>query len=214
MYHHIGKINDNEQEAFFVDVETFTNQLDWLLEKGYHPVSLSEVEKSYLERKALPERSVMLTFDDGYLNNYEYAYPLAVAKKIPITIFLSTGFIGEKEEMLTWAQVKEMQNSGWVEFASHGVNHKRLRKLSDSEIEMELLESKNKLEEITGKTANSFCYPYGAFDKRVRRLVFKAGYQMDFGTRQAVNRWMWNAKRPLKRFHYLYISGVTRIEKR
>ena len=200
MYHHVGSADDESSGPFFINEETFAQQLDLLLQK-YHPVTLSELEDCYANKKELPRNAVLLTFDDGYLDNYTYAYPLVLKKRVPVTIFLSTGEIGMADNMLNWEQVKAMHESQWVEFASHGVNHKRLRHCNDDDVLFELTNSKEALEKMTGKPVRSFCYPYGAFDKRVRRLVFKAGYIMDFGTRKGINLWPWKGRRPLLRAH-------------
>jgi peptidoglycan/xylan/chitin deacetylase (PgdA/CDA1 family) len=206
MYHHVGRAEDESSGSFFIDEATFAQQLDLLTDK-YHPISLSELEDCYINKKEIPRHAVLLTFDDGYADNYKYAYPLALKKGVPITIFLSTGEIGA-ENRLTWEQVKEMHESKWVEFASHGVNHKRLRKCGDEDVLFELKNSKEVLERMTGVPVRSFCYPYGAFDKRVRRLVFEAGYIMDFGTRKGVNSWPWKNRRPLLRAHVMRNDAV------
>jgi peptidoglycan/xylan/chitin deacetylase (PgdA/CDA1 family) len=90
-----------------------------------------------------------------------------------------------------------------VEFSSHGAHHKRLRKCGDKDVLFELTNSKEVLEKMLEKPVKSFCYPYGAFDKRVRRLVFKAGYIIDFGTRKGINSWPWKSRRPLLRAHVM-----------
>jgi peptidoglycan/xylan/chitin deacetylase (PgdA/CDA1 family) len=202
MYHHVGRPDDESSGSFFIDDETFAQQLD-LITKKYHPITLSELEDCYVNKKEIPRNAVLLTFDDGYSDNYTYAYPLLLKKKVPATIFLNTGKVGTEKDILTWEQVKEMHESKLVEFASHGVNHKRLRKYSDEDVLFELINSKDVLEKMIGKPMKSFCYPYGAFDKRVRRLVFKAGYIMDFGTRKGINLWPWKSRRPLLRAHVM-----------
>ena len=207
MYHHIGNVDDKSSGSFFIDEGTFAQQLDLLIQK-YYPITLSELEDCYVSKKEIPRNAVLLTFDDGYLDNYDYAYPLVLKKRVPIVIFLSTGEVGNAENMLSWEQIKEMHESKLVEFASHGVNHKRLRKCSDEDILFELTDSKGGLEKITGKPVRSFCYPYGAFDKRVRRLVFNAGYIMDFGTRKGINSWPWKGRRPLLRAHVMKNDDV------
>lgn len=207
MYHHIGKPDDDIQSNYFVDVETFSRQLD-MISASCHPLTLAALEECYLLKKPLPERPVLLTFDDGYKNNYTYAYPLAQAKKVPFTVFVSTGEIGRNEYMLTWAQIKEMRDSGWVSFASHGVNHQALRKLTDEDISRELLDSKAALEQQLGLQVRSFCYPYGAFDGRVRSLVLKSGYTIDFGTRKGINSWPWNGACPLRRAHIMRSDDI------
>jgi peptidoglycan/xylan/chitin deacetylase (PgdA/CDA1 family) len=201
MYHHVGRADDERSGFFFIDEETFAQQLD-LISRKCHPITLSELEDCYVNKKEIPRNAVLLTFDDGYSDNYTYAYPLLLKKRVPATIFLSTAQIGT-ENMLTWAQVKEMHESKWVEFASHGVNHKRLRKCGDEDVLFELTKSKDVLEKMIEKPMKSFCYPYGAFDKRVRHLVFKAGYIMDFGTRKGINSWPWKSRRPLLRAHVM-----------
>jgi peptidoglycan/xylan/chitin deacetylase (PgdA/CDA1 family) len=202
MYHHVGKAGDESSGSFFIDEETFAQQLD-VITKNYHPITLSELEDCYMNKKEIPRNAVLLTFDDGYLDNYTYAYPLVLRKRVPITIFLSTSEVGTAENILTWEQVKEMYDSKLVEFSSHGANHKRLRKCSDADVVFELTNSKEILEGMVGKPVRSFCYPYGAFDKRVRRLMFKAGYIMDFGTRKGINSWPWKCRRPLLRAHVM-----------
>jgi peptidoglycan/xylan/chitin deacetylase (PgdA/CDA1 family) len=202
MYHHVGKPDDESSGSFFIDDKTFARQLDVITGK-YHPIAISELEDCYVYKKEIHRNAVLLTFDDGYSDNYHYAYPLLQEKKVPVTIFLSTGQVGTAGNMLTWEQVKEMHESKLVEFASHGVNHKRLRKCSDEDVLFELTNSKEALEKMMGKTVKSFCYPYGAFDKRVRRLVFEAGYIMDFGTRKGINSWPWKNHRPLLRAHVM-----------
>ncbi|MCD7971384.1 MAG: polysaccharide deacetylase family protein [Candidatus Azobacteroides sp.] len=204
MYHHIGNKYDEKSGGFFVLSNMFEKQLDLLVREGFYPISLSEVEDCFINKKKIPSRSVLLTFDDGYANNYEFAYPLAKKKNIPIAIFVNTGEISQKPEMLTWEQIKEMQKSGVVDISSHGMFHKRLRRLSDEEALYELTESKSMIEKETGKVVQSFCYPFGAFDKRVRKLVFEAGYKMDFGTRKGINHWPWNSARPLLRAHIMH----------
>jgi peptidoglycan/xylan/chitin deacetylase (PgdA/CDA1 family) len=202
MYHHIGLPEDSEKGDFFVTAELFSQQLDWL-NKYCSPLSLAQLEDCFLNKKPLPANAVLLTFDDGYLDNYEYAYPLAMEKNIPLTIFLTTGETGCKKNMLTWEQVKEMGESQLITFASHGVSHRRLRQLDDETVRSELANSKAVLEEKLQKPQKSFCYPYGAFDKRVRRLVFEAGYVLDFGTRKGINAWPWSGRKPLLRAHVM-----------
>ncbi|MDR1632112.1 MAG: polysaccharide deacetylase family protein [Dysgonamonadaceae bacterium] len=203
MYHHIGKEDDGNPSDYFVSDEMFAKHLDFLLAENYNPVSLSDVESAYFKKTKLPERAVLLTFDDGYSNNYEYAFPLALSRKIPITIFVNAGEINMKDGMLDWSQVQEMANSGFVRFASHGMSHRNLRQMDYSEAISELLLSRTWLHHLSQSDVRSFCYPYGAFDKQVREWVFEAGFRLDFGTRKGINAWPWTGRRPLKRLHIM-----------
>ena len=94
-----------------------------------------------------------------------------------------------------------MKQSGLVSFGSHTCSHRRLRSLSDEEIEQEVIKSKHVLEEKLHTPVYSFCYPFGAggFDKRVRPLILKAGYLLDFSTQKGVNPWPWKGKSSLRR---------------
>lgn len=201
MYHHVGPVTDENERKFFISPEMFARQVALIKEKGFHPLRLEEVEEAFLNETEIPEKSVLITLDDGWLDNYEYAYPIAKEIGVPITIFLSTALIGRDPELLSWEQVREMSASGLVSFASHGATHRRLRDLSEKDVTAELVQSKQALEKFFGKPVISFCYPFGAFDSRVRPLVFKAGYKLDFGTRKGINRWPWNQRCPLLRAH-------------
>ncbi|MDR0734466.1 MAG: polysaccharide deacetylase family protein, partial [Elusimicrobiota bacterium] len=123
-----------------------------------------------LLKKQLTPRSVMLTFDDGWLDNYTCAFPLLKKHNIKANIFLTAGLVGQNN-MLAWSQIEEMRQSGLAEFASHGLTHKRLRALSDDDCLSELIQSKKILEQKLGRKILSFAYPYGSCDKRVRALV-------------------------------------------
>ncbi len=203
MYHHVGPVTDPKEERFFIDSELFAKQIDFLLENKFYPVSLKEVEVAFEQKKKLPENSVLITLDDGWLDNYLYAFPVLKEKKVPATIFITPGLVGKNKDLLSWEQITEMHESGVIQFASHAHNHKRLRDLSDEDILYELRESKKSLEEFFKQPVISFCYPYGAVDKRVRKLVFQAGYSIDFGTRKGINSWPWEGRRPLLRAHVM-----------
>ncbi len=203
MYHHVGPADGINDERFYIAPEIFSNQLDLLVKKGFTPVSLWEVEQAFEQKKKLPEKSVLITLDDGWLDNYLYAFPILKDKKIPATIFINPGLMGFNKDLLSWEQVGEMNESGWIQFASHGHNHKRLRDLSDEDALFELTESKKALEGFYKRPAVSFCYPYGASDRRVRKLVLQAGYTMDYGTRKGINSWPWKGYKPLLRAHVM-----------
>ncbi len=201
MYHHIGPVTDEKEHLFFIDKNTFAKQLDFIKEKGFHPVSLKEVESAYAKRQKLPKRAVLITLDDGWADNYTDGFAIIKEKKIPVVIFVSTGLVEKDPQILTWNQISEMHSSGLVEFASHGVSHQMLRRFNNDEAFRELSESKKMLEERLNIEVKSFCYPFGSFDKRIRNLMFEAGYTMDYGTRKGINCWPWNARKPLQRAH-------------
>ncbi len=199
MYHHAGPVTMPEQAPFFIDEKTLAAQLDYLTKNGYIAISFADFERG----QYLPKKPVLITFDDGWLDNYTAAFPVIKANEIQINIFLNTGFVGVNKDYMTWEHVEEMYKSGLVDFASHGVSHKRLRSLTDQEVMYELTASKTLLEQKLGKQIKSFCYPYGAVDKRIRALTLQAGYTVDYGTRRGICPWPWNGKEPVKRAHVM-----------
>lgn len=202
MYHHIGVLEDPQEEQFPFTIrpEMFERQLLFLKANGYTLISLTELETACKAGRSSVKKPVLLTFDDGHADNYFNLFPLLKKYNVPALIFLITDRVGT-DGYLTWQQVQEMQQSGLVSFGSHSCSHRRLRSLPDEEIVQELTQSKRVLEDKLGHPVTAFCYPFGAggFDKRVRPQVFKAGYLFDFSTKKGINPWPWKGKSTLRR---------------
>ena len=132
-YHEIAEGNDALIPAYTVTPTMFVRQLDWLKNNGYHFVGLNEVLADYAGRKALPDKAVLITFDDGYQSMYEHAFPILKLFKAPAVVALvgswmdvspggKVNFDGRsipRSDLLSWEQIREMQKSGLVEVASH-----------------------------------------------------------------------------------------------
>ncbi len=193
MYHHVKP--DTGKDAFSISPEVFEKQVKYLLSKGYNFIGLEDLSAGKEIKKP-----VMITFDDGYLDNYKYVFPILKKYKIKAVIFLIAAQIGNNPDLMSWQQVLEMQGSGLVSFGSHGLNHKNIRRMDEELSLQELKESKRILEDKLRHQVTSFCYPFGAggTDKRVRKLVFDAGYLFDFSTRRGLNPW------PLKSGRTIY----------
>ncbi len=203
MYHHIAPAPapEDEQFPFTITPQMFEKQLQFLKQHNYTPISEHDLYRaSRTGEKVRTCHPVLLTFDDGYEDNYTYLYPLLKKYQANALIFLVTKRIGTPG-YLTWEQIKEMKNSGRVAFGSHTCSHRRLRSLSDEEIRQEITQSKQILEAQLHGQVISFCYPFGAggFDKRVRPQVFKAGYLLDFSTKKGINPWPWQGKKTILR---------------
>ena len=202
MYHHIApKPPQPDQYTFTIAPEMFEKQLDMLQRNGFTSVGLQELRAAKQNGKKLPAKPVLLTFDDGHLDNFTYLFPILQKRNVKALIFLVTDFIGKRPDYLTWQQVQQMQQSGLVEFGSHTVTHARLRQLSDDEIMRELTQSKHVIEDQLHSLCDAFCYPFGSGskDKRVRPLVFQAGYTFDFGTFRGINPWPWKGEKAILR---------------
>ncbi len=165
----------------------------YLKENNFKVISLRELWEMLENSKPFLPKSVVLTFDDGYEDNYLNAFPILKKFNFPATIFVPTSFIGKEKEarkgarlrILNIEEIKEMAKSGLVEFGSHSHNYLKLTKLNDGELERELADSKKILEEILGFPVTSFAYPYGNFDERVKNRVSKY-YNLAFSINKGV----------------------------
>ncbi len=146
-------------------------------------ISLSEMEGPGVLRRS----SIMLTFDDGYLDNYTTLFPILEARRLPAVIFLVVGRVGRKnnwdvggelagEPLLNWEHIEEMSDAG-VLFGAHGMTHADLCTTDETGLEFEVRESKRVLEDRLGKAVEVFAYPFGRVDERVLSAVEHAGYR-------------------------------------
>lgn len=179
MYHSIG--NEAKMTKLFVSPESFEREMKFLCKNRYNVVGLEKIV-SYIENKEkIPPKTVAITFDDGYYNNYKYAYPILKRYKLPATLFIIVDKIG-RPGWLDWRELREMSDSGIFTIGSHTMAHYWLPSLGTKKLEYELVSSKKILEERLGKKVDLFCYPLGAFDQRARDAVIRAGYRSAVAT--------------------------------
>lgn len=151
-----------------------------LKENGYNVISLNELYQYYTEGTPIPKNSVVITFDDGYENNYVYAYPILKEFGYKATIFVITSKINETGYMTT-DQLKELDKNG-VDIEAHTVTHPKLGLLPTEKQLYELKESKVALESMLGRDIKYVAYPYGEFNKDTIRIVSKLNYKLGVGT--------------------------------
>ncbi len=177
--------------------EVFAAHMGHLQEHGYHVLSLNEAVQQVQTCSPLPEKSVVLTFDDGFLDNYEQAFPVLTRFGFPATIFLAASYIGSGRlptlthtdfvpQPLTWDQVKEM-HAGGIEFGSHTLTHPMLSRIPLSQVRQEVRDSKRFMEDILSAPVRFFCYPRGDFSAAVRHIVQDEGYAAACTIRPGVN---------------------------
>jgi len=138
-------------------------------------------------KRKLTNHSVVLTFDDGYENFYQYAYPVLAKYNFPAMVYLLSAKIGGTADwfasdgratppMLTKEQILEMRRAG-IDFGSHGINHYKLVELDRETAKREIVDSKVQLEDLMGEEVKDFCYPYGSHDPAVVEMARIAGYK-------------------------------------
>jgi peptidoglycan/xylan/chitin deacetylase (PgdA/CDA1 family) len=170
-YHHIGAGED----WLYVSEADFEQQLVYLRDQGYTPVSVAELADGLSGKAKLPKRPIVLTFDDGYEDNYRAALPILLRQDMRASFFVVTGKIGQPGYM-TWPQAREMR-SREMEIGSHTVHHYTLNEINLREMERELLASRLMLESNLPASPAVFANPFGETAPAVVDLLDQTGYQ-------------------------------------
>jgi len=174
------QINDTAQNALTVNTEQFETQMKYLAEQGYHSITPSEMLDAWENGSELPEKPVIITFDDGYVDNYSNAFPILQKYNLKATIFLIPDYVNVYPNYLTWAQAAEMQRSGLIHFGSHTMNHSVLTELSQTELRRQLVDSKQAIEWHLKQPVTFIAYPCGAYNQQVIERTNDAGYRAAF----------------------------------
>ena len=173
------QINNSAHNALTVNTEQFEAQMKYLTEKGYHTISPSELADAMENAAALPENPVLITFDDGYLDNYNNAFPILKKYNMKATIFLISDYVSVYPNYVTWDKAIEMQENQ-IDFESHTLNHVELTKVSPEECLYQLTNSKRAIEWHLQKNVSFIAYPCGSYNDEVQKLVRQAGYRGAF----------------------------------
>ncbi len=175
-YHLVDDHYDNTPLA--VKVSHFEGQMKYLHDNGYHAITLDQLYKYVSTGSPLPQKPVVITFDDGYEDNYTNAFPILKKYNMKATVFMIADSIGAPR-FLTADQLKEMNAYGF-DVQSHTYSHRPLTTLDGEEIKAELSHSKVVLEEVLNKKIQYIAYPQGKYDKKVEELTREAGYKLAF----------------------------------
>jgi peptidoglycan/xylan/chitin deacetylase (PgdA/CDA1 family) len=158
----------------------FEKMLRVLQAKSYHFVTVSEM----LDMDSA-EGCLALTFDDGFADNYQHAYPLLKKYGIKATIYLAPDIEGI--DKLSSEQIREMSESGLVEFGAHTLHHVNLTTLGEEDAVKEITASKQRVTELAG-SCRSFAYPFGRFSAEHEAMVRDAGYDSAVSTRKKIEQ--------------------------
>lgn len=178
MYH---SISTNPQNNLCVSTEQFNAEMEWLHSQKYYTLSMDEFYEAFVNGASIPEKSVLITFDDGYIDNFTAAWPILKKYDFVATYFIITGTTGTDSGM-NLEQLKELVKGG-NSIGSHTVKHHDMSKLSDTQQERELSESKKTLEDNLGVQVKAFCYPAGKYNESTTRILPALGYKLGFTTK-------------------------------
>lgn len=192
-YHHIQPLEEADkfnERSLSVSPENFQSHIRYLQDRGYTLVTLNELVSHLIHREKL-DKAAVITLDDGYEDNYLYAYPIIKKFNTPITIALSTWYVGRFDRHLTWKQVKEMYASGLVKFVSHSFSHRSLAISDEMILDQQINEAQKALENTLSDQPDILVYPYGKYNAHVIKYLEKQGTLAAFtvkeGTRHCLS---------------------------
>lgn len=192
LYHRVAPRPSEDPWNNFVSPETFESHLRWLRSWGYQSIPLGAVADALTGGPRLPRRAIAITFDDGYLDTHQFAWPLLRRYGYGATVFLVSDAIGddsafdagsgyEPAPMLGWDQIRMMAIEG-IEFGSHTSSHpETLVDLDGATLRRELMSSRRTIEAALDQPVDLFAYPHSKHDGRVEAAVAEAGYRLACG---------------------------------
>ena len=183
MYHRVDE--EGKDRADTISPERFRQHMEYLKVNGYQVIGLDELVQGIKSGRKFPHNTVVITFDDGYEDNYTTVFPLLKKYRILARIFLATSFIGGTRTlrsgamlpMLTWDQIREMKSSGLVEFHPHTHTHPKLTTIPLSDARKEIEQS------MQPGLGNFFAYPYGYYNADIVQLVRDLGFARAYTVR-------------------------------
>ena len=189
-YHRFGE----QVSKMEITAEAFAAQLNYLAENDYRVVRLRDLEDFLVGKRALPNRAVVISIDDGYASTYEYAFPLLKQHGFPATVFLYTDFVGARDA-LTWAQMREMVASGLIDIQAHSKTHAnlsyRLPGESDARyrerLDMEARVPREVLERKLAIKVDAFAYPFGDASELLIERLQKRDYRLGLTVNPGAN---------------------------
>ncbi len=198
MYHSISHSTNRKFKQFTVSPFLFAEQMSYLHQHAYVPITVTQFVNGLSQGdSALPERPVILTFDDGFADFFTDALPVLKQYGFSATMYIITAFVNstscwlqrEREAsrpLLTWHQITQMHASG-IEVGAHTHTHPQLDMLSASSAQNEIVISKKILEDHLGQKVSSFAYPFGYYTPTTQRLVQAAGYTSACAVKHAMS---------------------------
>ncbi len=175
MYHHVKPYSTGSE--YVVSVDQFKRQVQWLQEQGYQTISIAVLVEAMRVGKLLPLKPIILTFDDGYLDVYQNAYPILQEAGYTASMYLIENAIND-HGYITDTIIAELSEAGW-EFGNHSATHAYLP--SSKNLEDEVCGSRERLSEKYNLPFDSFAYPYAAKDEGSIQAVKDCGYTSGAG---------------------------------
>ena len=183
VYHHVSQ-SDPEGSAglrrLTVTADMFAQQMQYLQDNGYHVITFADLADYFEHGKELPTLPVIISLDDGWETQFEYALPSLEKFHYPATFFVVTDYIG-RPGFISWPQLQTLLTDG-MRIGSHTRSHPRLAKIKDPEkLWDQVYNSKAILESQLEASVEEFAYPYGSYNAKAAAAVKEAGYRAGRG---------------------------------
>ncbi len=179
LYHHVSTNNDTQDSRYNIPPEKFEEQIKWLYDNHYQTINVSDLANLIYNGGEIPQRPVVITFDDGNIDVFNNAYPILKKYGFVATFYVVQIYVNGKD-MVSTDQLKELYKNGW-EIGSHSKTHAHLPGVSEDLLPDEIRLSKLNLEEKLGVPINSFAYPFGEINDNIIRLTSSYGYKSAVG---------------------------------
>lgn len=177
MYHHLADLPRDATEleqTWTVAPKNFDAQMNFLAERGFRTITMAQLVAHLRDRQPLPSKPIIISFDDGWEEQYAVAFPILKKYGQSGTFFVYTNPL-DRKQFLSWKQIEEMAAAG-MDFQAHSLTHPHLRALAPDVAYREIAESKAILEKRLGKPVVAFSYPFGEYDDAVIQMVKRAGF--------------------------------------
>jgi peptidoglycan/xylan/chitin deacetylase (PgdA/CDA1 family) len=193
MYHEVSPRPHPAFRRYTVTARAFERQMRWLASFKYHPIDMDTLIRARTGRGTLPKRPIVITFDDGLQGGVDYAVPILSSHRFTAVFYLVAGLMGETSRWLRpelgielpimgWDTARTLAASGF-QCGAHTVTHPHLAQLDPARCRAELVDARARLEDELSRPVVHLAYPYGSFDRAVRRAAGEAGYATACSTR-------------------------------
>jgi len=177
LYHHVN--GENTDSRYRVSIPNFREQMGALHEQGYTAITITMLVEALIQGRDLPEKPIVITFDDGHMSVYEHAFPIMSEYGIPGVFYIVANRIKNVNDFVDVEQITDMVNAGW-EIGSHGYTHLDITK-NHASAAYEIGQSKLDLQTALDININTFAYPYGEVNPFVAQQVNDYGYRAGMG---------------------------------
>jgi peptidoglycan/xylan/chitin deacetylase (PgdA/CDA1 family) len=198
MYHEVSPHPHPAFGRYTVTVREFTRQMRWLATLGYQAVDMDALLRARKGVGSLPNRPVVITFDDGFQGCADHAVPVLHAHGLTAVVYLVAGRIGATSRwmvpevglelpLMSWDTVRRLASEG-IQFGAHTVTHPRLASVAPERRRAELVDGRRRVEDELGRAVVHLAYPFGSYDEAVQASAADAGYATACSTRPGLSR--------------------------